>query len=371
VRLLRPDEPPLDEPLFIPGLLEDQIDYLPTAPWPTAPAGSGHSLNRIDPNSSGNEPTNWTSSLASPGTLPDVTPPRIAGVFVLGSRWSPQYVGQFPPAGLAIGEGAAQLEAVSLHGVDQIRLQFTEPVQVDSDDLQLFGVNAGYSIVNFAYDPATLLATWQLEEPLRTDKLLVALDDAVTDLRGNRLDGDWNNGGDTFPSGDGSSGTEDRFLFRINVLVGDTLADGVVDRQDAAALVAALAATPGTARYNPRADLDGSGRINMSALRSLFAMLGSQLPAAEPDESDPGEQLIATDSVFQRLGGGQASFLSTRSLERIAPASTAPEDLLLNPTKPSAQQDLEPNPLASSLARRVRRLDARAGDTFWESLEGA
>ena len=44
VRLSRPDEPPPDEPAFIPYLLVDEVDYDDVAPWPTGPDGTGPSL---------------------------------------------------------------------------------------------------------------------------------------------------------------------------------------------------------------------------------------------------------------------------------------------------------------------------------------
>ena len=41
LQLLRADTPPVEEPGFIPLLLEDEIRYDDEAPWPTAPDGLG------------------------------------------------------------------------------------------------------------------------------------------------------------------------------------------------------------------------------------------------------------------------------------------------------------------------------------------
>ena len=51
LRLLRPDEPPMDEPMFIPLLLEDEVSYSSALPWPTSAAGGGPSLIRRGKNS--------------------------------------------------------------------------------------------------------------------------------------------------------------------------------------------------------------------------------------------------------------------------------------------------------------------------------
>lgn len=72
-RLQRPDEPPATEPNYLPMLLEDEVAYESTLPWPTAAAGGGPSLQRRGPNAWGNDPQSWTVStvqLATPGMSP-------------------------------------------------------------------------------------------------------------------------------------------------------------------------------------------------------------------------------------------------------------------------------------------------------------
>jgi len=74
LRLRRPDEPPAEEPIFIPLLLEDEVSYLPTSPWPTIAAGGGASLERRGPNTWGNDPQSWIAGIvdfASPGRAPN------------------------------------------------------------------------------------------------------------------------------------------------------------------------------------------------------------------------------------------------------------------------------------------------------------
>ena len=46
----------------------DRVNYDDESPWPTEPDGDGPSLSRIDPCLYGNDPNNWQSAVASPGT---------------------------------------------------------------------------------------------------------------------------------------------------------------------------------------------------------------------------------------------------------------------------------------------------------------
>ncbi|MBN2474600.1 MAG: lamin tail domain-containing protein [Pirellulales bacterium] len=70
VQLQRPDLPPLDEPDFIPYLLEDEIDYDDEGPWPPGADGNGQSLNRTAVNVWGNDPASWNDYPPTPGMAP-------------------------------------------------------------------------------------------------------------------------------------------------------------------------------------------------------------------------------------------------------------------------------------------------------------
>ncbi len=56
--------------LTVPYIVVDHIHYLPTAPWPTTPKGTGPSLSRVVSGAYGNEPTNWSAgqNKGTPGT---------------------------------------------------------------------------------------------------------------------------------------------------------------------------------------------------------------------------------------------------------------------------------------------------------------
>lgn len=69
VQLQRPDDPPLEEPNFIPRLFEDEVSYDDQAPWPASADGQGNSLNRVLPAFVGSLSTQWTAQLPSPGSI--------------------------------------------------------------------------------------------------------------------------------------------------------------------------------------------------------------------------------------------------------------------------------------------------------------
>ena len=80
LRLMRPDEPPGDEPDFIPLLIEDEAEYDDQLPWPMEPDAGGSSLTRMLPAGWGDEPNNWLAANPSPGSVPQS---GIVGRYVL------------------------------------------------------------------------------------------------------------------------------------------------------------------------------------------------------------------------------------------------------------------------------------------------
>jgi hypothetical protein len=69
VVLLRPAQPPADQPNFVPRVLEDEVLYDDLAPWPTDADGTGASLNRSALDGWGSSARSWTAATPSPGTL--------------------------------------------------------------------------------------------------------------------------------------------------------------------------------------------------------------------------------------------------------------------------------------------------------------
>jgi hypothetical protein len=65
VQLTKPDTPNLG---FPPMVLYDEVPYLDFRDWPTGPDGNGPSLERVNPTSAGDDPTNWRASSFAGGT---------------------------------------------------------------------------------------------------------------------------------------------------------------------------------------------------------------------------------------------------------------------------------------------------------------
>ena len=155
-------------------------------------------------------------------------------------------------------------------------------------DLAVRGVNApNYTVTGYVYDSASKTATWTLGQALRNDKVLIDLDGDAGGVSsaGQRLDGEWNNAGDTFPSGDGTAGGD--FKFRFNALPGDVDRSGSVLANDFSAVKARFfknttSPVTGVNDYSAFHDIDGSGSIlanDFSAVKSRFF---NTLPGGTP-----------------------------------------------------------------------------------------
>ena len=67
VRLVRPGTPAVDDPT-IPRLLEDEVRFDTSAPWPTMTAAGGMSLQRAAASAYGNAATSWSAAAPDPGS---------------------------------------------------------------------------------------------------------------------------------------------------------------------------------------------------------------------------------------------------------------------------------------------------------------
>jgi hypothetical protein len=179
-----------------------------------------------------------------------------------------------------------QLASAMVGGANQISITFTEPVTVHQSDLVIRG-NGGFGAVipstGFAYNSETNTATWSFATIYR-DQLWLTLDgstgNAVTDLAGNRLDGEWTNpssftdndaDSSIFPSGNGVAGGN--FTFAVTVLSGDVDRDGRVTLVDVANLQRNFGKTTG-AIWN-HGDLTGDGQINAADAAMLVRSFGA------------------------------------------------------------------------------------------------
>lgn len=68
VRLRRKVPAPDGDPGFLGLMIEDEVNFLSSAPWPTGAAGTGSSIRRIGIHRQPNDPTAWTVSAPTPGS---------------------------------------------------------------------------------------------------------------------------------------------------------------------------------------------------------------------------------------------------------------------------------------------------------------
>jgi hypothetical protein len=229
--------------------------------------------------------------------LPDEIAPRVTRVYVQGGSWSEafdQYLAahslgsaQF---GYAIPDGAAQLNTLPWNAIRRVSVTFSEPVAVTDYELVARDASAvPYVVSAFEYDPATLTATWTLlTAGSLSDRILLDLNGdyltGVSDVAGNPLDGDWADGADAYPSGDGTVGGS--FRMTLNALTGDAdRRGGRVNALDLAEVKRRLnsnSAEPVSGRYSPFADVDGSGAINALDLSAVRRTLNHELPPPPP-----------------------------------------------------------------------------------------
>ena len=86
--LFKPDPPqlpPHPDAGLVPYILVEEINYLPTPPWPVAANGNGPALRRIDPSRYGNDPSNWGTD-ADTTSVPGLSMAWNGGELLL--RWT-------------------------------------------------------------------------------------------------------------------------------------------------------------------------------------------------------------------------------------------------------------------------------------------
>jgi hypothetical protein len=221
--------------------------------------------------------------------LIDTASPVVDRVVVAGTAWTANFLTFLQTSGLGDGTGftvpagADQLLNLPWINTSLIKLRFTEDVAIQQNDLSVRGVNApSYAVSSLVYDAPTRTATWTLQAGIpAADKLLLDLNGTaaglVVDPAGNALDGNWVDGADAYPSGDGSPGGD--FEFRLNILPGDASGNGVVDVSDLGALATNFNQSP----RGPRdGEFTGDGMVDVSDLGVLATNFNRSLPAGNP-----------------------------------------------------------------------------------------
>jgi hypothetical protein len=184
-------------------------------------------------------------------------------------------------------------------GVDRIALRLSGDAVTDLDpaDLLVRSTNGGtYSVTGFIYDAPARTGVWTLSRPITDDRVRLTLDDAGVE----GLDGEWTDGTNAFPSGNGVAGGD--FDFRINVLRGDATQDGRVNSLDLADVKRRLGRRPGDAvtgagAYGVFADITADGLVNALDLAAVKKNLNRTLPVATP--SAPTVTALEVERVWR------------------------------------------------------------------------
>ena len=233
-----------------------------------------------------------------------VSSPKVTEVLIGGSDWTTLFLQHIDPGrglghSIPVGSGD-QLRPMPWGNIDQVHIVFDRDVAIAANQLEILGVNVSSYPFTLSYDSTTFTATMTLSTPFAADKLLVKLDDSISDATlGNLLDGEWDNPNDTsdpassaFPSGDGTTGGD--FEFRIDVLPGDVNQSGAVSSNDGFAALKRQFLDVASSDYLMTADIDGSGKIQSN---DGFFSLQRQfigLPAGTPNNpAVPAVALVA------------------------------------------------------------------------------
>ena len=202
--------------------------------------------------------------------------PAVLSVEVSSTTWSPAFTGYLQSHGLGtagyrVPNGPDQLQVLPWSGIDRVTVRFNRDVYLQTQDLHVAGAAvAEYPVLQLRYDGATHTATWSLARPVAADKLLLHVRSRVTDADGNPLDGEWADGADAGPSGDGVAGGV--FQFRVNVVAGDVNRGGAVNAADLTGVRSGA--------YSPFRDTNGSGTVDAADYGVVRAAQRTALPAA-------------------------------------------------------------------------------------------
>ena len=136
LQLQRPDTPPLDDPLYVPHVIEDEVDYLSS--WQATTDGGGDSLNRTARTDWGNDASSWTAEPPTPGTADALRTIGVAGRYVFYNNSSLGSTIATDKAALLPGEQATLANYTSyVHGINGIIIDIAgmvNPGAIDEND---------------------------------------------------------------------------------------------------------------------------------------------------------------------------------------------------------------------------------------------
>ncbi len=136
IQLQRPDDPEPDDPLFIPHVIEDEVNYSNT--WKPSTDDGGDSLNRIAATAWGNDPASWSAEVPTPGEATALQTSGVAGRYVfynnssLGNTIAPDKTALQPG-----GQASFANYTSYVHGINGIIIDIVGvliPGEIDAGD---------------------------------------------------------------------------------------------------------------------------------------------------------------------------------------------------------------------------------------------
>jgi hypothetical protein len=234
----------------------------------------------------------WSKLSGAPGGgsgIPVFDPlnfPRVANVTISGSTSTHTPFSFNGPNDSTDFDGSGiQLTTVPVGAADTISITFTEDVNISADMLRLTGMRTANRpvLADFSYDLGTMTANWRFTGWTFGDHYAIALSDAVTDVEGNALDGEWTNPQtratvnalvSEFPSGNGYAGGA--FNFVATLLPGDADLNGLVNITDLVILQNHYQNGQLDELFS-EADFNGDGQVNIGDLSMLSTNYGANL----------------------------------------------------------------------------------------------
>ncbi|MDZ4780428.1 MAG: beta-propeller domain-containing protein [Planctomycetia bacterium] len=206
---------------------------------------------------------------------PELAAPQVVKVLVGDSNWQGEFID-------LLEQGAADTSTspvVGLAGINQIKLVFSEEVQISPSDLVVRGRDGKtYSWYGFEYNAQIATATWTFG-PMATDELSITLADAVRDLGRSQLDGD----------SDGQAGGA--FATTIGILPGDADRSGAIEVADLNTVRNGF----GAIGVGLLGDVNADDRIDLNDLNLVRNNFGQSLTiAAAPFSAPTGSTLDVT-----------------------------------------------------------------------------
>ena len=222
IQLQRPDTPPPDDPLYVPHVIEDEVDYLNT--WHSTTNGQGESLNRSSRIAWGNDPASWSAESPTPGEVSSMETGGVAGryVFYNNSTYDNEAIAADKTA-LRPGEQASLANYTSyVRGINGIIIDvfgLADPEAIDATDFT-FKLGNDDTPANWSDAPTPSIDV--VFGPDDSDRILLTwADNAITNT--------WL---EVSLLVTGNTGLAAADVFYFGNLVGECTGDGKVDAYD-------------------------------------------------------------------------------------------------------------------------------------------